>query len=162
MRTDSVIKTFGIGFVLALVLYIAGFSWIQHKREYKGPWIVTFASDEAGTPYLLVTQKHLQIEPHKIVFADQHIERTNLLRTVRFEGPTTNAAFGEIVFQDPTFLPGTVTFNFWSHEIELMPRTLVINKEEIPWHSKTNITLTGEGKFERKPVKKRTTKPLLI
>ena len=31
------------------------------------------------------------------------------------------------------FLPGVVTMNLLGHEIELMPRTLVIDKKEIPW-----------------------------
>jgi hypothetical protein len=31
------------------------------------------------------------------------------------------------------FLPGVVTMNLLGHEIELMPRTLVIDKKEVPW-----------------------------
>ena len=33
------------------------------------------------------------------------------------------------------FLPGVVTMNILGHEIELMPRTLVIDKKEVPWDS---------------------------
>jgi hypothetical protein len=29
--------------------------------------------------------------------------------------------------------PGVVTMNLLGHEIELMPRTLVIDKKEVPW-----------------------------
>ena len=31
------------------------------------------------------------------------------------------------------FLPGIVTMNLLGHEIELMPRTLVVDKKEVPW-----------------------------
>ena len=31
------------------------------------------------------------------------------------------------------FLPGIVTMNLLNHEIELMPRTLVIDKKEVAW-----------------------------
>ena len=33
------------------------------------------------------------------------------------------------------FLPGVVTMNLLGHEIELMPRTLVIDKKEVPWNT---------------------------
>ena len=32
------------------------------------------------------------------------------------------------------FLPGIVTMNLLGHEIELMPRTLVVDKKEVPWN----------------------------
>ena len=154
MRSDGLFKILGLGFLLALMLYIVSFKWIQHQREYKGPWRVVFSSDNSSIPYLLVSQSTLKIEDHKITFENQKAPRPNLARVVYFNNPTTNAPFGEIVFQDPTFLPGTITFNFWGHEVELMPRTLIIDKKEIPWHSDTNIVVSGEGKFQRKPVKK--------
>ena len=43
--------------------------------------------------------------------------------------------FGECIYQDLMFLPGVVTMNILGHEIELMPRTLVIDKKEVPWDS---------------------------
>ena len=40
-----------------------------------------------------------------------------------------------MIFQDPTFLPGTVTLRQFGHEIELLPRVLIIDKKEIPWRA---------------------------
>jgi hypothetical protein len=40
-----------------------------------------------------------------------------------------------MIFQDPTFLPGTVTMRLFGHQIELLPRVLTIDREEYPWHS---------------------------
>ena len=39
------------------------------------------------------------------------------------------------------FLPGVVTMNLLGHEIELMPRTLVIDKKEIPWSTKEGAVI---------------------
>lgn len=153
MKSDGLGRILGIAFVLAVGLYIASFAWIQHKRDSKGPWQVVFLSDNAGVPYLLISQPSLSITNCKITFSEQHIARPNLVRAVYFDGPITNTPFGKVVFQDPTFLPGTVTFDFWGHGVELMPRTLIINKEEIPWQSNTNITLRGAGQLESRPLK---------
>jgi hypothetical protein len=42
---------------------------------------------------------------------------------------------------DTTFLPGTLTFRLFSHELELLPRVLIIDHEEYPWVPGTNIVL---------------------
>jgi len=50
--------------------------------------------------------------------------------------------FGECIYQDLMFLPGVVTMNLLGYEIELMPRTLVIDKKEVPWSTpRAQITL---------------------
>jgi hypothetical protein len=55
--------------------------------------------------------------------------------------------FGECIYQDLMFLPGVVTMNLLGHEIELMPRTLVIDKKEVPWVTPGNrITLQPQPK----------------
>ena len=67
-----------------------------------------------------------------ITFPGQKIALANLARVERFEEAVTNLPFGEMIFQDPTFLPGTVTMRQFGHEIELLPRVLIIDKKEIP------------------------------
>jgi hypothetical protein len=57
--------------------------------------------------------------------------------------------FGECIYQDLMFLPGVVTMNLLGHEIELMPRTLVIDKKEAPWStpgSRITVSLPAEAK----------------
>ena len=49
--------------------------------------------------------------------------------------------FGNCVFMDTTFLPGTITFQFFGHEIELLPRVLVIDRQEHSWRPDTTIAL---------------------
>lgn len=154
MKAEELIRAAIITFILAVVIYFGSFKFIEHRRTTKGPWVVEFRTDTNGTPEIVVSQEKLNIRDQRFVFPEQKLPQTNLSETVLFNGPNTKAPFGEVVFQDPTFLPGTVMFNFWGHGVELLPRTMVVNQEEIPWNTKTNIVLTGPGKFERRPVKK--------
>jgi hypothetical protein len=138
MRSDGSIRHFAIAFAIALVLYIAGFGWIQHRRVFKGPWEITFVTDAAGRPSLMISEPMLRIS-QGIVFPGQKIAPANLTRVQRFEEAVTNLPFGEMIFQDPTFLPGTVTMRLFGHEIELLPRVLIVDKKEIPWRSEQKV-----------------------
>jgi hypothetical protein len=51
--------------------------------------------------------------------------------------------FGKCVFMDTTFLPGTIVFDLFGHEIQLIPRVLTIDKTEIPWQSEKSIAVSG-------------------
>ena len=57
-------------------------------------------------------------------------------RPVPYEVP-----FGKCVFMDTTFMPGTVTFDLFGHEIELLPRALIIDRQDHPWQRDAAITL---------------------
>jgi hypothetical protein len=134
MRSDGSIRHFAIAFAIAVLLYIASFGWIEHRRVFKGPWEVTFATDGASQPSLLISEPKLQIS-QIITFPGQKITPANMARVVRFDEAVTNLPFGGMIFQDPTFLPGTVTLRLFGHEIELLPRVLIIDKKEIPWRA---------------------------
>jgi len=138
MRSDGILKHFSIALAIALVFYIAAFGWLQHRRTFRGPWEVTFRSDAAGDPALLIAQPALGIT-QTITFPGQKITSVNLSRTVRFDEAASGLPFGEMIFQDPTFLPGTVTMRQFGHEIELLPRVLTIDKKEYPWRSGSEI-----------------------
>lgn len=49
--------------------------------------------------------------------------------------------FGKCVFMDATFLPGTITFELFGHEIELLPRALIIDRQEHRWQPNATIPL---------------------
>ncbi len=59
------------------------------------------------------------------------------LQQVPYEVP-----FGKCIFLDTTSLPGTVVLDLFGHEIELLPRALIIDRQERPWRSDTTIELT--------------------
>lgn len=153
MKPERLPKILLIGFVFALVLYFLSFSIIQYRRTFRGPWQVDFLSDGSGTPGLLVTHAKLKIS-ERILFYDQKLSQSNSVHSFVFDNPSkTNAPFGEIVFQDLTFLPGTVTLNMFGHEVEFLPRVLIIDKQEYAWKTGEVVSVTGLGKF--KPLKKK-------
>ncbi len=150
MKSDRLPRILLIGFVCALALYIGAFSLINNRRSSKGPWRVVFVTDSAGKPGVQVEQKKLKIS-ERILFPDQHLPETNLANAFVFDDPTrTNVPFGEVIFQDLTFLPGTVTLNLFGHEVELLPRTLIIDKQEHAWEAGKVRTVTGVGKSQPK------------
>jgi hypothetical protein len=44
---------------------------------------------------------------------------------------------------DTTFLPGTIAFVLFGHEIQLIPRVITLDKQERSWQSGETIVLTG-------------------
>jgi len=153
MKNDRLPKILLLSFIFAVVIYLPAFGLMQGCRTSKGPWHVEFSTDATGTPALLIEQAKLNVSK-RIVFADQKISQTGLSHQLVFDDPTkTNAPFGEIVFQDLTFLPGTVTFNFFGHEVELLPRVLIVDKQEHVWKNSEALSVTGEGKYKPLPRK---------
>ncbi len=53
--------------------------------------------------------------------------------------------FGKCLFMDTTFLPGTVTFQLFGHEVELMPRVLIIDGKENPWRPGAMVVVPSVG-----------------
>jgi len=129
---------------LAVVLYAAGFAFDQHLRTRRGAWQVTFTTDSNGDAVLLVNQPELKVTDLKVVFVG---ERTTIAAaTVTFDSPQKPVPFGQVKFEDLTYLPGTVTLELFGHEIELLPRTLYVNRKQYPWKSNESIKLTAADK----------------
>ena len=45
-----------------------------------------------------------------------------------------------------TALPGVITLDLFGHEIELLPRVLIVNKKEVPWQSGLSLVLSPTNK----------------
>ncbi len=149
MKQNGAIRHFVLAFILALVCYAVFYRAIEHRRIRKGPWVVTFTNAPAGTPArpapaIVVNQPRLAVTNVQISFAEEPSPPTNALGTLVFNQPQPvpfPIPFGRCVFMDTTFLPGTVTFQFFGHEIQLLPRALTIDHQEHPWVSDSTITL---------------------
>ena len=139
MQLSGFAKPVWVGLLLAVAIYAGGFALDQHLRTRRGPWEVTFTTEPAGAPAILVNHPKLNIANLKIVFLGE--PPTNIQRAVVFDFPQKPIPFGKVKFEDLTYLPGTVTFDFFGHEIELLPRTLYINRKAHPWISNEAITL---------------------
>jgi hypothetical protein len=129
-------------FVLACLGYFVLFRLIEWQRGRKGPWEVSFASDEKSQPLLVIEQERIGVRGVRLTFegtrATNAAVRVNFreARQVPFATP-----FGECVFLDTSVLPGTVTLRAYGHEIELLPRTLIIDHQERAWSSSTSLAL---------------------
>jgi hypothetical protein len=143
VKSENPLKHFALAFVIALVGYWIVYHAIEYRRNRKGPWSVTFTNAPAGAPAILVNQPALRLTNVQINFLEG-AATTNMSASLSFSQPREvpyDVPFGKCVFMDTTFLPGTVTFQLFGHEIELLPRVLIIDHSEYPWHSNTNIAL---------------------
>ena len=165
MKPEGPAKHFILAFLLALVGYVLFYQSIEHRRTRKGPWQVTFTHSATGVPAIAIDQPRLAITNVQISFPEASLPATNsssafAFDPARLESPVTNyqsrittllfdqprpvpfeVPFGRCVFMDTTFLPGTITFELFGHEIELLPRALIIDRQDHPWQPGTAITL---------------------
>jgi hypothetical protein len=132
VKKDGFLRHASIAFGIAVVFYIVFFTWMQHRREGRGPWEVTFVTDANGAPSIAIQQPKLNVS-HRIFFDGTNSPQKDLSQTVEFVQGTTQIPFGEMLFQDPTFLPGTVTMKLFGHVVELLPRVLIVDQKEHPW-----------------------------
>lgn len=143
MKPEKAWKHFLLAFVIALVGYITFYSFIEHHCVRRGPWQITFASDAAGVPVFLINQPGLGVS--NVVIAFQNIKSSSSRPlTLSYSQPQATPftlPFGQCVFMDLTSLPGTLVFEMFGHEIQLLPRVLTIDQREYPWASNTNIVL---------------------
>lgn len=150
MKPDRFPKQIAVVFAVTFALYLTVFYGIEHLRSRKGPWEVTFTQDAAGHPAIVVSQATLKISDVKVTFPGELIAATNQMRKLVFDQPqpvSYEVPFGRCLFEDLTFLPGTVTFDLFGHEIELLPRILTIDKREYAWASGATISLSKTNKL---------------
>ncbi|MCI0744412.1 MAG: hypothetical protein L0Y58_03300 [Verrucomicrobia subdivision 3 bacterium] len=137
-------QSFLIAGAIILALYFAVFYGIEGCRHAKGPWRVTFAASNE-IPRIDVAQERLKFFA-TLVFVGEANTATNLPQAVIFDQPKRSIPFGRVIYEDLTQLPGVVTFDLFGHEIELLPRALIVNKREVPWNSRPSIELFATNK----------------
>lgn len=147
MKSDGFPKHLLIAFGMALLGYILLYSCDRHLRSRKGAWEFTFSSSSNGEPTLTIDQPHYGISKVRIVFEGEVFEGPT--RRIRFDKPGIEVPFGKSIFFDTTFLPGSVTFDLFEHEVEVLPRTLIINFKEHPWNVGEVILLKPEDAWSR-------------
>ena len=144
MKRDGALKHFILAFLLAVICYAFFYSKIENRRSRKGPWEIAFTNDAAGNPSLVINQPRLAITNVQVTFTNQHVPASFAPTNLVFKQPHPvpyDVPFGRCMFMDTTFLPGTVALEVFNHEVELLPRVLVIDRQEHPWLSESTITL---------------------
>jgi len=146
MQSGFPAKAFAVLFAAVLLFYLGAFYGCEHMRARKGPWEVQFNTDATGRPSIVVYQPRLAISAVEILFHDEQVSTMNLSERVAFNKPLKPTPFGKVIYEDLTFLPGVVTFDLFGHEIELLPRVLIVNKKEVPWVSDFVVELSRTNK----------------
>ncbi len=136
-------KTFLLVGLATLIGYTVLFSLLENNRHNDGPWEITFTQVN-NSPALLVTHVKLGLTNVTLVFPDA--VATNAPQTLRFEHGRVapfDLPYGKCVFLDTLYLPGTVTVEVFGHLIQVMPRTMTIDRVEHAWLSGEKILLTN-------------------
>ena len=93
---------------------------------------------------MIINQPRLGLTNITLLFRGETALVTTGDVRIEFRAPQQtpfDVPFGKCVFEDLTFLPGTLTFQAYGHEIELLPRTLVIDQKENDWRAAPVITI---------------------
>src|SRR5688500_11762834 len=112
--SDKLPRHLAIGFLLALVIYACFFTCDQRLRQRKGAWDVAFSTNSSGFPAIIINQPTLGITNVHVVFDSESV--TNGSGRVLFQKPQQPIPFGAVKFEDLTYMPGSVAFNFFGHE----------------------------------------------
>ena len=151
MKSGFSAKSIILLFLSVLVLYLLVYSGIEYSRHRKGAWEVNFLTDSQGNPSIVVYQPKLNLSSVEVVFLGEKVARTNVSERVLFDRPKKPVPFGKVIYEDLTFLPGVVTFDFFGHELELLPRVMIANKREVPWKSEMVVELAATNKLPVPP-----------
>lgn len=152
MKRDHFLRHAFIAFSITLLGYVLVYQADRWLRLRRGPWQVTFDLAPNGAPLILIDQPKLGIARARLEFPGETAPPFPAPQTLAFDSPLqTNLPFGRTLFLDTTYLPGAVTMDLFGHEIELLPRTLVLNRKEVPWSTARTLTLTPAEKFPPRP-----------
>lgn len=143
-------RVFGIPALIALLGYVFVYGCDARLRRGRGPWEVTFFTETNGTPALRIGHPKLGISNVVVRFLAEHLDPTNhvvLPQSVAFERPRSEVPFGTLVFDDLMYLPGTVVLHCFGHEVQMLPRTLYLNRKEVRWGGSTTNDLHPADKL---------------
>ncbi|MGN6553528.1 MAG: hypothetical protein ACTHLW_07375 [Verrucomicrobiota bacterium] len=138
MKANGTLRNIALLFVGVLVIYVLAYYGIEHRRTRLGAWRVTFTNAVSGAPALVIQEPALGITNVQIVFPNAGSGQPYSNATVVFDQPREvpyALPFGQCIFMDTTFLPGTVVLQAYGHEVQLLPRVLTLDNKEHPWQS---------------------------
>ncbi|HYG24572.1 MAG TPA: hypothetical protein VEH04_17485 [Verrucomicrobiae bacterium] len=145
MKSNSVVRNVFLLFAVVLAFYAVAYFGIEMQRDGRGPWRVRFAAD-AECPLIIIQQPSLGISNVQVRFPNAKLPPDFREETVSFSRPRHvpfPLPFGQCIFLDPTFKPGTVVIRFADHEVQLLPRVLTIDQRETKWESNATFQLPG-------------------
>lgn len=142
----ATLRSVAITFVAAVVFYLLAYSWMSKRQTGKGPWMVDFATNSAGVPELIISQKSLGISNITVRFEGEQLAPTNTTGTVSFNTPQKRTPFGRTIYDDLMFQPGSVALDCFGHVVEMIPSALGLDAQRIAWKSGDSHTLRVTNK----------------
>src|SRR6185436_53112 len=103
---------------------------------------VTFTTNSAGIPRLVIGQPARGISNVTVTFEGEQLASSNTTGTVAFDKPKKPTPFGRVIYDDLMFQPGAVTLDCFGHVVELVPRALGLNTRPVPWKSDETYALS--------------------
>lgn len=146
--TTSSWRFFAIPAILALVGYVLLYGCDRHLRVHRGPWQVTFDRTPDGTPLVRIDQPDLGISNVVVRFEGESLASPPpaLPVQVRFDDPDRPVPFGTLAFHDLMYQPGTVVLQCFGHEVQMLPKTLYLNRAPYPWRGGESHLLSATNK----------------
>ena len=133
--------------VYCLVFILDGF-----LRKRKGPWNVSFEKGNPGEVVIQISHEKLKIHGAQVRIQASPETLASFTNTViKFQSPADKPPVGQLLYTDLTFLPGVVTLEIEGQEIELLPRSLVVNRSARGWDSSAPILLTPKDRLPEGP-----------
>lgn len=142
-------RIFVVPAVGALLGYVLLYGCDARLRDRRGPWEVTFLREADGSPAVRLQQPGLGLSNITVRFVGERIPDTPphaFPVVVRFDAPLQPVPFGRTAFDDLMYLPGTVVLQCFGHEVQMLPRTLYLNRQNRGWTNNIVIELKPSEK----------------
>ena len=150
VKRGEYIKLVLIPLAMAVAIYFLGYWGIESSRHKNDPWKITFLSHSNDLPAIVINQNSLGVSNVTVVLSGEQVaedfQQTNVVFDRALNTPFP-VPYGKVIFQDLTFLPGTVTLDLQGHGIELLPRTLILNTNQVSWKPGSVHVLEPEQKL---------------
>jgi hypothetical protein len=125
-------------FGLSVALYVFGYWFIESQRVADTPWLVSFTTNATGVVAVKVQQDSKSLGPVTIQLKEPNSKAPEGTASIRFDTPRAvpfPVPGGQCIFQDTTFLPGTVVLELGSKTVQMIPRVLTIGTNEYAWEA---------------------------
>lgn len=140
-------KSITLTFVLSVFFYFLAYGWISRWQTGRGPWQVEFTTNQVGVAQIIITQPALGFSNITVRFEGETLAPTNHTGLVLFSKPRQPTPFGELIYDDLMQQPGVITLDLFGHEVELLPKYLILNRQPVNWTNGAVITLAATNKI---------------
>ena len=140
-------KSITTTFVVAVIFYFLAYGWMSRWQTGRGPWQVEFTTNQTGVAQIVIAQPALGLSNITLRFEGETLAPTNHPGIVLFSKPRQATPFGELIYDDLMRQPGVITLDMFGHEVELIPKHLILNRQPVSWTNNIVISLAATNKI---------------